>query len=193
MAADLFVLLCCDSRAHVWCSPRWPTHFLHILQACSIHECGFDAGDCGTKNYDKMYEVKMDLKVAHYTVPRGGLLDIVFVWMTGKCLWGLTWRVETLTLLGSGLTHTQMLTVDQITCVMLDPVLIWHKCVWPPLGIYCLTLTLAWYLALMWAPLSNCTFQERSPSTSTPLLCLASIAPSRVAPAMPVPCSDPLP
>lgn len=44
----------------------------HILQACNHLVCGYDAGDCGTSNYDQL--IGMDLRREedqHYVVPAG--------------------------------------------------------------------------------------------------------------------------
>ena len=33
--------------------------------------CGFDAGDCGVDNYDKMHRLDFSLNKSHYNLPPG--------------------------------------------------------------------------------------------------------------------------
>lgn len=41
------------------------------FQACNVYDCGFDAGDCGTKDYDKIYEIIFKNGTTLYKVPSG--------------------------------------------------------------------------------------------------------------------------
>ncbi|XP_048241976.1 N-acetylglucosamine-1-phosphotransferase subunits alpha/beta-like [Haliotis rufescens] len=51
--------------------------------ACNIKKCGFDAGDCGTKNYEELYEIPLSFSEINYRLPPGefvgffNLTDIV--------------------------------------------------------------------------------------------------------------------
>ncbi|XP_067654930.1 N-acetylglucosamine-1-phosphotransferase subunits alpha/beta-like isoform X2 [Haliotis asinina] len=39
--------------------------------ACNIKKCGFDAGDCGTKSYDELYQIHMSFDKISYRFPPG--------------------------------------------------------------------------------------------------------------------------
>ncbi|XP_063783880.1 N-acetylglucosamine-1-phosphotransferase subunits alpha/beta isoform X2 [Pseudophryne corroboree] len=43
-------------------------------QACNVHNCGFDAGDCGQDHFGEMYKINLLLNKTHYVVPKGECL-----------------------------------------------------------------------------------------------------------------------
>lgn len=42
-----------------------------LLQACNIRNCGFDAGDCGTENFDKIAQLVLLPNQTTYFLPEG--------------------------------------------------------------------------------------------------------------------------
>ena len=42
-----------------------------MFQVCNIKPCGYDVGDCGTANYDKLIGYSLEKKDSHYDVPKG--------------------------------------------------------------------------------------------------------------------------
>ncbi|KAG8578368.1 hypothetical protein GDO81_010466 [Engystomops pustulosus] len=40
-------------------------------QACNVHSCGFDAGDCGQDHFEELYKLTLLLNQTHYVVPKG--------------------------------------------------------------------------------------------------------------------------
>lgn len=39
--------------------------------SCNVHSCGFDAGDCGIAQFDKLYAVNINQQIKHYHIPDG--------------------------------------------------------------------------------------------------------------------------
>ena len=39
-------------------------------------ECGFDAGDCGTDNYDKLHGFMLTYNQTYYVLPKGMYLNL---------------------------------------------------------------------------------------------------------------------
>ncbi|XP_076815402.1 N-acetylglucosamine-1-phosphotransferase subunits alpha/beta-like isoform X2 [Clavelina lepadiformis] len=64
-----------------YCRPGCSTAWLadkFCDQACNTHECGFDAGDCGLANYEKVYKLASKLKNGTtYHLPPGKLVGYV--------------------------------------------------------------------------------------------------------------------
>lgn len=42
-----------------------------LFQACNIRNCGFDAGDCGTENFDKIAQLVLLPNQSTYSLPEG--------------------------------------------------------------------------------------------------------------------------
>lgn len=45
-----------------------------LFQACNIRNCGFDAGDCGTENFDKIAQLVLLPNQSTYSLPEGNFL-----------------------------------------------------------------------------------------------------------------------
>ena len=42
-----------------------------VFQACNVHQCGFDAGDCGTDKFDKLHGMTLLSNQTQYSLPKG--------------------------------------------------------------------------------------------------------------------------
>ena len=51
------------------------------FQVCNIKPCGYDVGDCGTNDYDKLIGYSLEKKTSHYDIPKG-------IWLYLGCLDG---------------------------------------------------------------------------------------------------------
>jgi hypothetical protein len=53
-----------------------------MFQVCNIKPCGYDVGDCGTANYDKLIGYSLEKKDSHYVIPKGIVfLSLVLGWL----------------------------------------------------------------------------------------------------------------
>lgn len=60
---------------HTGCANNWIAD-RYCDTACNVLECGFDAGDCGTEKYDKLYGLVLLPNQTHYILPAG--LNLVY-------------------------------------------------------------------------------------------------------------------
>lgn len=59
---------CNEDCTDTWLADRY------CDKACNVYECGFDAGDCGTENYGKLYEMVLADSQKEYRMPDGELI-----------------------------------------------------------------------------------------------------------------------
>ncbi|XP_070534877.1 N-acetylglucosamine-1-phosphotransferase subunits alpha/beta-like isoform X2 [Ptychodera flava] len=73
-AADTSSMYCNSGCANGWVADRY------CDQSCNVAECGFDAGDCGSQNFNKLYSVAIKKDTTHVILPSG--LQVAFFNLT---------------------------------------------------------------------------------------------------------------
>ncbi len=64
---------CNSGCANNWIADRY------CDQACNVKQCGFDAGDCGTKAFHRLHGVDLVKETTEYSLPKGKQIDLVEV------------------------------------------------------------------------------------------------------------------
>ncbi|XP_059170682.1 N-acetylglucosamine-1-phosphotransferase subunits alpha/beta-like [Physella acuta] len=61
------------SYCNTGCANNWLAD-KYCDQACNNLQCGFDLGDCGVSNYDKLYGLTLSTEKRHYSLPAGEIM-----------------------------------------------------------------------------------------------------------------------
>ncbi|XP_077995035.1 N-acetylglucosamine-1-phosphotransferase subunits alpha/beta-like [Glandiceps talaboti] len=67
---DTSAMYCSSGCANGWVADRY------CDQSCNVGDCGFDAGDCGTQNFDKIYSESINKDTKLVVLPQG--LQVAF-------------------------------------------------------------------------------------------------------------------